>query len=102
MLEKRLAQDVCLRDLASLRREYRFATRRDRVQRNLVSVEIQKAGYRGLPGGKFVLEPIDPAKLMMDDGQYFSATATYRINTDELDLWACGMNFGGIRHEPRF
>jgi hypothetical protein len=39
---------------------------------------------------------------ILDDAQFFQASATYAVSTGELDLWACGMNFGGIRHAPRF
>jgi hypothetical protein len=99
-IEQQLARDSCLRNIEAMRRIYQFAHRDGRVDRNLIDIDITEAGHRGLPAGRYIVEP----KMggILDDAQLFNASATYVVSTGELDLWACGMNFGGIRHAPRF
>ncbi|MEO8547845.1 MAG: hypothetical protein ABI422_05695 [Sphingomicrobium sp.] len=98
-IERRLSQDPCLRNLNSLRRTYYFRMRGGKIDRNLIGVDIMEAGHRGLPAGRFIEAE---AEDILDDSQYFGAQATYVVSTGQLDIWACGMNFGGIRHAPRF
>lgn len=100
-IEERLLQDPCLNRLADLRREYRFARRRDDLRRDLVDISISEPGPNG-PGGLFVLPPMAARTITIDDRQYFGASGTYSIVTNDLDLWACGMNGGAFfRHSPR-
>jgi hypothetical protein len=97
-VEDRLAQDPCLRNIQSLRRTYQYARRGDVIDTNRIDVDVQEAGHRGLPAGRFIIAPEKGG--IIDDSQFFGAEAIYKVNTDELDIWACGMNFGGIRHAP--
>ena len=99
-IEQQLSRDACLRNVGAMRRTYQFARRGDRVDRNLLDIDIAEAGHRGLPAGRFIVAPEKGGSL--DDSQFFGAKATYVVDTGELDLWACGMNFGGVRHAPRF
>lgn len=98
-IEHRLSPDRCLKNIHGLRRTYQFAKRGQTIDSNRVYIDIQEAGHNGLPAGRFSIQP--EKNPMLDDRQFFGAHATYVVSTDELDIWACGMNFGGIRHAPR-
>lgn len=97
-VEQKLAQDPCLRKILSLRRTYQYARRGETIDTNRINVDVQEAGHRGLPAGRFIIA--SETDSMIDDSQFFAAHAIYKVNTDQMDIWACGMNFGGIRHAP--
>ena len=98
-IEKELASDSCLSEIDTMRREYRFASRDGKIDRNLVEITVQEAGIDGLPAGRFILGPSTLGTF--DSRSYFVAFATYKISRDSLDLWACGQNVGeSVRHEP--
>jgi hypothetical protein len=103
-IEKELSRDPCLGKLASMRREYRFyAPGGGEVERNLVRIKVQEAGFDGLAGGIYILGP--PETSIIDDRSHFVAYATYHTERYDLDLWACGDNApggDGIRHRPRY
>lgn len=102
-IEKQLARDPCLTDIATMRREYRYGMRNGEEDRNLVDIKIQEADIDDLPAGIFIKG--QPQFYWLDHRSYFVAFATYRISQSELDLWACGDNGnsdGSFRHEPRF
>lgn len=102
-IEKQLSRDPCLSDIGTMRREYRFGMRDGKEDKGLVDIDIQEAGFDGLPAGMFIKGHSNFGTF--DDRSYFVAFATYHISKGELDLWACGDNANGsqsIRHEPRF
>jgi hypothetical protein len=98
-IEHVLSHDPCLRKIATMRRTYQFARRGNEINRDLIEVDIEEAGHRGRPAGRYIEEPESGG--LLDDSQFFTAHATYRVSSGDMDLWACGMNFGGIRHPPR-
>lgn len=102
-IEKRLSQDPCLNDIATMRREYSFGRRDGEEDRGLIDIKVQEADFDGLPAGIFVKGQSNFGTW--DDRSYFVAFATYHLGKSELDLWACGDNANGsqsMRHEPRF
>lgn len=101
IIENELPRDPCLSQVAKMRREYRFSQRRGKVIRNLIDVQVTKAGHDGLPAGIFILPP--NRSYEFDDRNYFLALATYGVKEEDLDIWVCGTNAGGgLRHDPRF
>ncbi|MGC4250551.1 MAG: hypothetical protein QM605_03510 [Sphingobium sp.] len=100
-VEARLSRDPCLKDIAAMRREYQFAKRGWKIDPNRIDVAIFLAGHDGLSGGRFIKSV--EGKYVLDDRDYFTASATYVIDSEFLDLWSCGMNMsGGVRHNPVF
>lgn len=97
-IEMRLADDPCLSKMATMRREYRYASRDGKIDRDLIDIQVQEAGIDGLAAGRFILGL--PTSDGFDDRHYFVAFATYKVSRDALDLWACGQNVGdSVRHE---
>jgi hypothetical protein len=100
-VEAKLSRADCLSNIATMRREYRYAWRDGVIYRDFVDIKVQEAGVDNLPAGRFIEEPYVEPKF--DDRDYFAAFATYKISGDALDLWACGQNTGAsIRHNPIF
>ena len=102
-IEERLSRDPCLSDIETMRREYRYAMRDGKENRELISVRVQEAGWDDLPGGIFVKGQSNFASF--DSRSYFVAFANYHIANDDLDLWACGDNAAGddsIRHNSQY
>ena len=102
-LEERLSRDPCLRDIATMRREYRYGMRDGEETRELIDISVQEAGWDDLPGGIFVKGQSNFGSF--DSRSYFVAFASYHIANDDLDLWACGDNAAGdqsMRHRSRY
>ncbi|MDG5750774.1 hypothetical protein P8R33_06640 [Qipengyuania sp. XHP0211] len=102
-LEERLSRDPCLKDIATMRREYRYGMRDGEENRELIDISVQEAGWDDLPGGIYVKGQSNFG--FFDSRSYFAAFATYHIANDDLDLWACGDNAAGdqsIRHRSRY
>ncbi len=102
-IEKELSGDPCLREIATMRREYRYRARDGEEIKGLIDVSIQEAGWDDLPGGIFIMG--QPEFYSFDSRSYFVAFATYHIENEDLDLWACGDNAAGrnsLRGEPRY
>ncbi|MEP3225408.1 MAG: hypothetical protein ABJO01_05495 [Parasphingorhabdus sp.] len=102
-IEKRLSDDPCLNEIATMRREYRYSMRDSEEVRELIDIKVQEADWDGLPAGIFVKG--QPKSFSFDDRSYFIAFATYHVANDDLDLWACGDNAAGdssVRHDARY
>ena len=98
-IEQRLSDDPCLKDIRKMHRTYAFAIRGWEIDPNKIDVDIEPPGYDGLPLGRFAAEPT--RSNWIDDRNRFSASATYVVSLNELDLWHCGDTWSGIRHLPR-
>jgi hypothetical protein len=99
-IEARLATDPCLKNIANMRRTYSYAHRGWKIDPNRVDVDVQLAGFDGLPAGRFIINP--PKTVRIDDRERFGASATYVVNIDTLDIWACGGTWTGLRHDPLY
>ncbi|NMW32323.1 hypothetical protein HKD42_09650 [Altererythrobacter sp. RZ02] len=102
-IEERLSRDTCLKDIATMRREYRYGMRDGKEIRELIDIRVQEAGWDDLPGGIIIKGQSNFGSF--DSRSYFVAFANYHIANDDLDLWACGDNAAGansIRHKSRY
>ena len=101
-IERKLAEDPCLKGLEKMRRTYQFAKRGWKIDPNRVDIHITEAGYRGLPAGRFAISV--EREGILDDSEHFGAFATYVVDRKILDLWSCGGNMdpASFRHQPKF
>ena len=106
-IEGELAADPCLKNIASMRRTYAYASRTYayarrgwKIDPNRIDVSIERAGFDGLPAARIITSP--PRQVGIDERERFSAAATYVVSADALDIWACGGTRSGLRHLPRF
>lgn len=99
-MEARLKTDPCLNDSTSMRRTYSYARRGWKVDPNRIDVKVTQAGFDGLPAGRIIANPSEDSRI--DDRERFGAYATYVVDADDLDLWACGGTFDGLRHDPLY
>lgn len=84
-IETRLAADPCIKSIGELRRTYSYARRGWKIDPNKIDVAVEPAGYDGLPAGKFITDP--PKSVRIDHRERLSASATYVLSIDALDVW---------------
>ncbi|MCW4462664.1 hypothetical protein OK349_13180 [Sphingomonas sp. BT-65] len=85
-IERELADDPCLSEIATKRREYRYSSRDGKIDRNLVDIKVQEAGIDGLAAGRFILAPSTSGTF--DNRSYLWLS---RPTKSAALLWICGL-----------
>lgn len=94
-IERRLGQDACIGDLKNWSRTYSYAQQSEKWSTDLVEFRFVRPGNDGARPGRFIDQK---RSASLDDRNYELVYGSYKISTDELDVWACGWNAGPGRH----
>ncbi|KRB86105.1 hypothetical protein ASE00_05025 [Sphingomonas sp. Root710] len=92
-IEAITTHNACTGSLTRWHREYAFQKRGVAIDRDFISVWYIEAGHRGLPAGRFSIEP-PRGYPPIDDTQHRVAGGEFDRQTGRFVTWMCGCNRG--------
>jgi hypothetical protein len=95
-LERKLSPNPCIGSLARWSRSYSFERDPEsrRVVRRIVTFLYEEAGKFEFKAGRHIFAPGE-VPINLDDRQYMIAFGTYDLQSDKIEVGACGPNVGG-------